>query len=97
MAIGEAASKFIQEELNMDYVYDYMFHLLNEYSKLLTFKPMVPPNATELSSESMASAVRRSVRKWMMKSFVKSPAVSDPCAMKPPYDPQSMELWLTTK
>ncbi|XP_022141173.1 protein O-glucosyltransferase 1-like [Momordica charantia] len=97
MAIGEAASKFIQEELNMDYVYDYMFHLLNEYSKLLTFKPTVPSNATELSLESMASAVRRSVRKWMMKSFVKSPAVSDPCAMKPPYDPQSMELWLTTK
>ncbi|KAK3017594.1 hypothetical protein RJ639_004828, partial [Escallonia herrerae] len=34
-AIGKAASNFIQEELKMDYVYDYMFHLLNEYAKLL--------------------------------------------------------------
>ncbi|KAL8106843.1 hypothetical protein AgCh_023581 [Apium graveolens] len=31
--IGKAASTFIQDELKMDYVYDYMFHLLNEYAK----------------------------------------------------------------
>jgi hypothetical protein len=27
----------------MDYVYDYMFHLLTEYAKLLRFKPTKPP------------------------------------------------------
>ncbi|GAB2224155.1 hypothetical protein Droror1_Dr00004903 [Drosera rotundifolia] len=29
-AIGEAGSRFIHEDLKMEYVYDYMFHLLNE-------------------------------------------------------------------
>ena len=32
----------------MDNVYDYMFHLLNEYSKLLKFKPTMPEKAVEL-------------------------------------------------
>ena len=67
MAIGKAASKLIEEELKMEYIYDYMFHLLNQYSKLLTFKPTVPPNATELLSESLASAGKGSIRKSMME------------------------------
>ncbi|KAF7148521.1 hypothetical protein RHSIM_Rhsim03G0183600 [Rhododendron simsii] len=33
--IGKAGSDFTQEDLKMDYVYDYMFHLLNEYAKLM--------------------------------------------------------------
>lgn len=97
MAIGEAASKFIEEELRMEYIYDYMFHLLNQYSKLLSFKPTVPPNATELSSESMASAAQGSIRKSMMESAVKRPADSGPCALQPPYDPQSLQLLLRSK
>ena len=31
----------------MDNVYAYMFHLLNEYAKLLNFKPTVPDEAME--------------------------------------------------
>ncbi|XP_038875857.1 protein O-glucosyltransferase 1-like isoform X2 [Benincasa hispida] len=92
MDIGKAASKFIEEELKMEYIYDYMFHLLNQYSKLLTFKPTVPPNATELSSESMTSAATGSIRKSMTESAVTSPADSEPCALQPPYDPQSLQL-----
>uniref|UniRef100_F6I5Z6 Glycosyl transferase CAP10 domain-containing protein n=1 Tax=Vitis vinifera TaxID=29760 RepID=F6I5Z6_VITVI len=51
--IGKAGSNFIHEELKMDFVYDYMFHLLNEYSKLLKFKPAVLPGAVELCLETM--------------------------------------------
>ncbi|KAM1157150.1 hypothetical protein FF1_027784 [Malus domestica] len=47
-AIGKATSDFIQEELKMDYVYDYMFHLLNEYAKLLRFEPRIPKGAAHL-------------------------------------------------
>ncbi|CAK9318276.1 unnamed protein product [Citrullus colocynthis] len=97
MAIGKAASKFIEEELKMEYIYDYMFHLLNQYSKLLTFKPTVPPNVTELSSESMALAAEGSIRKSMMESAVTSPADSDPCALQPPYDPQTLQLLIRSK
>ncbi|RXH70502.1 hypothetical protein DVH24_013248, partial [Malus domestica] len=39
-----------KEELKMDYVYDYMFHLLNEYDKLLRFEPRIPKGAAHLCS-----------------------------------------------
>ncbi|TXG50498.1 hypothetical protein EZV62_023022 [Acer yangbiense] len=89
--IGKASSDFIQEELKMDYVYDYMFHLLNEYAKLLKFKPMVPENslAVEISSETMASmAADGSEKKFMMESLVKNPSTTSPCTMPPPYEPK---------
>ncbi|KAI8019691.1 hypothetical protein LOK49_LG04G02708 [Camellia lanceoleosa] len=37
----KGGSKFIQEELKMKNVYDYMFHLLYGYGKLLKYKPTV--------------------------------------------------------
>ncbi|XP_065869749.1 uncharacterized protein [Euphorbia lathyris] len=96
-AIGKAASEFIQEELKMDYVYDYMFHLLNEYSKLLTFKPVIPRNAVKLCSESMACTANGLVKEFMMESLVKSPAETSPCTMLPPYDPSSLNAIFRTK
>jgi hypothetical protein len=39
--IGEEGSAFVQEELSMDYVYDYMLHLLTNYAGLLRYKPTV--------------------------------------------------------
>ncbi|XP_020679085.1 protein O-glucosyltransferase 1 isoform X1 [Dendrobium catenatum] len=38
----------LMEDLSMDRVYDYMFHLIMEYSKLLDFKPTPPPSALEV-------------------------------------------------
>jgi hypothetical protein len=37
------ASRFIQEELTMDRVYDYMFHLLTEYARLLRYCSSTTP------------------------------------------------------
>ncbi|KFK27674.1 hypothetical protein AALP_AA8G414000 [Arabis alpina] len=85
--IGKAASEFIQEELKMDYVYDYMYHLLTEYSKLLQFKPEIPQSAVEICSETMACPRSGNEQKFMMESLVKHPAETGPCAMPPPYDP----------
>ncbi|CAN8254864.1 unnamed protein product [Cochlearia groenlandica] len=87
--IGKKASEFVQEELKMDYVYDYMFHLLNQYSKLLRFKPEIPKNSTELCSEAMACLRDGNERKFMMESLVTRPAETGPCTMPPPYDPAS--------
>ncbi|XP_059661761.1 uncharacterized protein LOC132307901 [Cornus florida] len=89
-AIGKTASEFIQEELKMDYVYDYMFHLLNEYAKLLKFKPEIPEGAVEYCSETMACRAEGLVKKFMMESMVKSPSITSPCSM-PPYEPQVLE------
>lgn len=89
-AMGKAASEFILEDLKMDYVYDYMFHLLNEYAKLLTFKPTIPGKAIELCAEAMACPAKGPEKKFMMESMVMSPADTSPCTMPPPYDPLSL-------
>ncbi|KDP22277.1 hypothetical protein JCGZ_26108 [Jatropha curcas] len=96
-AIGKAGSGFIQNDLKMDNVYDYMFHLLHEYAKLLTFKPTIPKNATELCSETMACPSDGSEKNFMMESMVKGPAETSPCSMPPPYDPPSLLAILRRK
>ncbi|XWS48941.1 hypothetical protein CRYUN_Cryun13aG0120400 [Craigia yunnanensis] len=54
IGIEKIASYFMQEQLKMDYIYDYMYNLLNEYAKLLKFEPRIPKGALELCSEVMA-------------------------------------------
>ncbi|XP_076911640.1 uncharacterized protein LOC143569668 [Bidens hawaiensis] len=96
-AIGKVASNFIQEDLKMDKVYDYMFHLLTEYSKLLTYKPTIPKKAVELCSESMACSSQGFEKEFMMESMVKGPAVINPCTMPPPYEPVALKSLLRRK
>lgn len=81
----------------MDNVYDYMFHLLTAYSKLMKYKPTVPENATELCSETMACTSEGLVKQLMDQSTVKGPANVSPCIMQPPYDPQTLNSILDQK
>ncbi|PON51697.1 Lipopolysaccharide-modifying protein [Parasponia andersonii] len=92
--IGKTGSKFIQEELKMEYVYDFMFHALNEYAKLLKYEPTIPPGATELCSESMVCQANGLAQEFMIESMVKGPVDSGPCTMPPPYDPSSLSSFL---
>ncbi|KAL8106791.1 hypothetical protein AgCh_023529, partial [Apium graveolens] len=50
----------------MDYVYDYMFHLLNEYAKLLRFEPKIPEKAVEFCSETTACKAEGTEKKFKM-------------------------------
>ncbi|XP_059441999.1 uncharacterized protein LOC132174346 [Corylus avellana] len=86
-SMGKAASDFIQQELNMEYVYDYMFHMLTEYASLLNFEPQVPKGAVEVCSQSMACSAKGTVKKFMMESLVKEPSLTSPC-INPRYEPQ---------
>ncbi|KAH9775580.1 CAP10 domain-containing protein [Citrus sinensis] len=95
--IGRAASNFIQEELKMEYVYDYMFHLLNEYAKLLKFKPVAPDGAVEVCSETMACTANGSHKKFMMESLVKGPSITSPCTLPPPYEPKVLGAFYRRK
>lgn len=81
----------------MDYVYDYMFHLFNEYAKLLRFKPAIPQNAVELCVETMACPRNGTEKKFMEESLVKGPAETEPCTIPPPYDPPSLLYLLKSK
>ncbi|KAK6794466.1 hypothetical protein RDI58_007919 [Solanum bulbocastanum] len=96
-AIGKAASDFIQEQLKMDYVYDYMFHLLSEYAKLLKFKPTVPRKAVELCSEAMACTAEGLTKKFMLESMVEGPSDAIPCNMPPPFGPAGLHSILDRK
>ncbi|GMI66865.1 hypothetical protein HRI_000355800 [Hibiscus trionum] len=93
-AIGKAGSKFIEEMVAMRNVYDYMFHLLNEYSKLLKFKPTIPPNAQRLCAETTEQGL---AKEFMLQSMVKSPSDELPCALPPAFEPQDIQASLDSK
>nr|CAB3496883.1 unnamed protein product [Digitaria exilis] len=89
--IGKQASNFIQKELSMDYVYDYMFHLLTEYAKLLRFKPTKPPEAVEVCSESLSCQAIGREKKFMGDSMVRSASDAGPCNLPPPFSPEEFK------
>ncbi|KAF5464228.1 hypothetical protein F2P56_014320 [Juglans regia] len=81
-AIAEMASKFIQEDLKMEFVYDYMFHLLSEYGKLFKYQPTIPPGAVEVCSETTLACPGDGLwRKFMVDSMVTSPKATLPCTI----------------
>ncbi|KAK2976531.1 hypothetical protein RJ640_023769, partial [Escallonia rubra] len=88
--IGKAGSNFILEGLKMKNVYDYKFHLLTEYAKLLKYKPSVPQGAVEVCPETLACGVTGVEKDFKMESMVKSPADTGPCTMPPPYQPEAL-------
>ncbi|XP_057527660.1 uncharacterized protein LOC130806548 [Amaranthus tricolor] len=95
--MAKAASNFILEDVKMDYVYDYMLHLLTEYAKLLKYKPTIPKDAIELCSETMACPALGLEKKFMMDSLVKGPSNTAPCTMPPPYDQATLQALLKRK
>lgn len=92
-AIGAEGSRFIHEDMRMEYIYDYIFHLLNEYSKLFKFRPTIPPSAIELCSEALACPADGNWRKFMEESLEKSPSHTNPCTLPPPYDPAALKAF----
>ena len=70
----------------MKYVYDYMFHLLSMYAKLLKYKPTVPPGAVEFCPDSMACSVEGLRKDYLIESMVKSSLDIGPCIMPPPFN-----------
>ncbi|CAL0301690.1 unnamed protein product [Lupinus luteus] len=80
-AIGKRGQKFM-ENLRMDRIYDYMFHLISEYSKLLDFKPTPPSNALEVCIDSVLCYADDKQRLFLSKSNV-LPSEAPPCTLKP--------------
>ncbi|KAJ4725584.1 O-glucosyltransferase rumi [Melia azedarach] len=78
-AIGQAGQDFM-ESLSMDRVYDYMFHLINEYSKLLDFKPAPPSSSLEACMESLLCLADPMQRKFLEKATA-YPSVAPPCRL----------------
>ncbi|XP_054785288.1 uncharacterized protein LOC129291785 [Prosopis cineraria] len=97
-AIGKEGSSFVEQNLRMELVYDYMLHVLREYAKLLRFKVTVPEGAVQVSLETLTSMVNRKARKFLEDSKVQKPATDrPPCKMPPPFEPQQLHVLLHTK
>ncbi|KAI4355046.1 hypothetical protein L6164_003861 [Bauhinia variegata] len=82
--IGKEGSNYIQEKLEMKFVYDYMFHLLREYANLMRFEPRIPSGAVEICYETVACPMVDPWKEFMEESMVKSPSDTPPCAMPAP-------------
>lgn len=82
-AIGKRGQQFMQN-LNMENVYDYMFHLLSEYSKLQKFKPQIPTTAQEVCSASILCLADSKERMFLEKSIPKTATKLPPCSLPSP-------------
>ncbi|KAK9749385.1 hypothetical protein RND81_02G122600 [Saponaria officinalis] len=91
--IGKEGSKFIQEKVKMKHVYDYMYHLLIEYAKLLKYKPSVPKGALELCSKSFVCPTNDTIHieeSYKLETLVNDEAQEEPCSILPSYDSQKL-------
>jgi len=88
--IGKAGSGYIFEQVKMEHVYDYMFHVLNEYAKMLKYKPTVPEGAVELCSEKVSCSPTGPEMSYKIATTVNGPAKEGPCDLPPPYDPNTL-------
>jgi protein glucosyltransferase len=83
--MGHEGSSFAREEMDMEHVYEYMLHVLTQYSALLRFKPTVLEKAVELCPESLACSRSGREREFMMESREKYVAMYEPCTLPPPF------------
>lgn len=79
--IGKRGQNFM-ETLSMERVYDYMFHLIKEYSKMQDFKPVPPSSALQVCEDSLLCLADQKQRHFLeMSSTSASP--NPPCTLQP--------------
>lgn len=69
------------ESINMNRVYDYMFHLISEYAKLQKFTPEKPSSAKEVCAGSLLCFAEQKERELLEKSRVVVPSLDGPCKL----------------
>lgn len=96
-AIGKGGQDYMAE-LNMEHVYDYMYHLIREYHKLQRFKPEKPPSAQEICEGSILCYADDKQKQFLVREFQVSSSSSKniPCTL-PPQDHHLIEKWLQDK
>lgn len=82
--VARRGVKFLKEDLTIDFIYDYMLHLLQAYAKLQRFQPTVPPHAEELCPAKLLCSSGPSAQAMMRMNTIQSRIAHQPCVMKPP-------------
>ncbi|CAM0913230.1 unnamed protein product [Alopecurus aequalis] len=95
--MGEEGSGFAREEMDMEYVYEYMLHVLTQYAALLRYKPTVPEKAVELCPESMACPRSGREREFMMESRERYVSSHEPCTLPPPFTAEEVREMAATE
>lgn len=93
-AMGKRGQDFM-ENLGMDRVYDYMFHLISEYAKLQDFKPEIPSSAQEACKEYVLCFADETQSEFLERSAA-VPSSAPPCSLEPA-DPAFINGWLEKK
>nr|AFN53673.1 DUF821 [Linum usitatissimum] len=93
-AIAKAGQNYM-ESISMDRIYDYMFHLISEYSKLQKFKPVPPTTALGVCPDSVLCFADEKQRMFLEKSTT-SPSSEPPCNLRPAGD-SNIQRWLDEK
>lgn len=79
-AIGRLAQHYM-ETMSMARVYDYMYHLISEYSKLLDFTPVPPSSAIEICQDSVLCFADENQRRFLKMSSA-YPSRTAPCSLR---------------
>ncbi|XP_054781274.1 uncharacterized protein LOC129288627 [Prosopis cineraria] len=95
--IGREGTKFLQEQVKMKYVYDYMLHVLREYASLMKFKPVIPVGASEICSEVNDCHMEGAWKEFLNESKVESPSSEPPCELPSPYETRDLQQILGRK
>lgn len=82
-------------KLDMAKVYDYMYHLIKEYSKLQNFKPTAPPSAQLVCPESVLCYADPRSQEFL-KNSAATPSSSPPCTLQPA-DHHIIESWVQNR
>ncbi|GAB4859947.1 hypothetical protein Ancab_011426 [Ancistrocladus abbreviatus] len=93
-AMGREGQHFM-DSLSMGRVYDYMYHLITEYSKLLDFKPVVPPSAKEVCIDSILCFAEPKQRQFLEQSATPL-STSPPCTLQAS-DGRIIRRWMKLK
>ncbi|XWS74020.1 hypothetical protein CRYUN_Cryun02cG0179600 [Craigia yunnanensis] len=78
-AIGKRGQQ-LMESLSMDRVYDYMLHLISEYSNLQDFKPVPPSSAQEVCEESVLCLAEPKQREYLRRAAAGGSS-TPPCSL----------------
>lgn len=74
-AIGMAGQAFVGNEVSMDKVYDYMYHVLRKYAELQDFRPKVSRSAHVVTQDyilCLAEPLTRGLLKQLRKHMSSS-------------------------
>lgn len=79
----------------MDGVYEYMFHLITEYSKLQDFKPVPPSSALKVCRDSVLCFADEKQKQYLEMSTA-FPSPRPPCTLQPA-NRNLIKRWLEQK